>query len=70
MDDSFCVSILERALRLYPKPEIFNSDQGSKFTGKAFTSVLKDADIKISMDGKGRCMDNICLLYTSPSPRD
>lgn len=61
MDDSFCVSALERALRLYPKPEIFNSDQGSQFTGKAFTSVLKDADIKISMDGKGRCMDNIFI---------
>lgn len=61
MDDSFCVSALERALRLYPKPEIFNSDQGAQFTGKAFTSVLKDADIKISMDGKGRCMDNIFI---------
>lgn len=61
MDDSFCVSALERALRLYPKPEIFNSDQGAQFTGKAFTRVLKDADIKISMDGKGRCMDNIFI---------
>ena len=61
MDDSFCVSTLERALRLYPKPEIFNSDQGSQFTGNAFTSVLKNADIKISMDGKGRCMDNIFI---------
>jgi len=61
MDDSFCVSALERALRLYPKPEIFNSDQGSQFTGNAFTSVLTDAGIKISMDGKGRCMDNIFI---------
>ena len=61
MDDSFCVSALERALRLYPKPEIFNSDQGSQFTGKAFTAVLQDAEIKISMDGKGRCMDNIFI---------
>ncbi|MCH9692425.1 MAG: DDE-type integrase/transposase/recombinase [Gammaproteobacteria bacterium] len=61
MDDSFCVSALERALRLYPKPEIFNSDQGSQFTGKAFTGVLKDVGIRISIDGKGRCMDNIFI---------
>ncbi|HHJ19644.1 MAG TPA: transposase, partial [Gammaproteobacteria bacterium] len=50
MEDSFCVSVLERALRLYPKPEIFNTDQGVQFTGKAFTDVLKSHDIKISMD--------------------
>lgn len=61
MDDSFCVSALERALRLHPKPEIFNSDQGSQFTGKAFTDVLKHHHITISMDGKGRCMDNIFI---------
>lgn len=61
MEDSFCVSALERALRLYPKPEIFNSDQGAQFTGKAFTGVLKDHNIQISMDGKGRCMDNIFI---------
>jgi putative transposase len=57
MEDSFCVSALERALRLYPAPEIFNSDQGSQFTGKDFTGVLKGAAVTISMDGKGRCMD-------------
>ena len=61
MDDSFCISALERALRLYPKPDIFNSDQGSQFTSKDFTDVLKDRDIDISMDGKGRCMDNIFI---------
>ena len=61
MEESFCVSALERALRLYPKPEIFNTDQGSQFTGKAFTDVLKEHDIRISMDGKGRCMDNIFI---------
>jgi putative transposase len=61
MDESFCVSALERALRLYPAPEIFNTDQGSQFTGKAFTGVLKKHDIRISMDGKGRCMDNIFI---------
>ena len=61
MEDSFCVSVLERALRLYPKPEIFNTDQGVQFTGKAFTDVLKSHDIKISMDGKGRALDNIFI---------
>lgn len=59
MESSFCVSALERALRLYPAPEIFNSDQGSQFTSEAFTDVLKEHNVKISMDGKGRCMDNI-----------
>lgn len=61
MDDSFCVSALERALRLYPAPEIFNTDQGSQFTGNAFTGVLKKHAIKISMDGKGRALDNIMV---------
>lgn len=61
MTADFCVSALERALRLYPKPEIFNSDQGSQFTGEDFTGVLKDHGVKISMDGKGRCMDNIFI---------
>ena len=61
MDDSFCVSALERALRLYPKPAIFNTDQGAQFTGKNFTGVLKQNRIGISMDGKGRCMDNIFI---------
>ena len=61
LEDSFCVSALERALRLYPKPEMFNSDQGSQFTSKAFTGVLNDHGITISMDGKGRCMDNIFI---------
>ena len=61
MEDNFCVSALERALRLHPKPEIFNTDQGVQFTSKSFTGVLKDHDIAISMDGKGRCMDNIFI---------
>ena len=59
MESNFCVSALERALRLYPEPEIFNSDQGSQFTSQGFTGVLKEHGIQISMDGKGRCMDNI-----------
>ena len=58
MDDSFCVSALERALRLFGKPEIFNTDQGVQFTDHAFTQILKNNAIKISMDGKGRWMDN------------
>jgi putative transposase len=61
MDSSFCVSALERAIRLYGKPEIFNSDQGSQFTSEPFTAVLKDAGIQISMDGKGRWMDNVFI---------
>ena len=61
MDESFCVSALERALRMYGSPEIFNTDQGSQYTGHAFTGVLKNHGIKISMDGKGRAMDNIMV---------
>ena len=52
---------LEEALDCYGKPEIFNTDQGAQFTSEAFTSVLLDAKITISMDGKGRCMDNIFI---------
>ncbi len=57
----FCVDALEEALDCYGKPEIFNTDQGSQFTSKAFTTVLLDAEITISMDGKGRCMDNVFI---------
>ena len=55
----FCVEALEEALRRFGRPEIFNTDQGSQFTSNDFTGVLKKSQIKISMDGKGRCMDNI-----------
>jgi putative transposase len=55
----FCVEALEEALAKYDRPEIFNTDQGSQFTSDDFTSTLKDHAIMISMDGKGRCMDNI-----------
>lgn len=61
MDDSFCVSALERALRGQEKPEIFNTDQGSQYTGAGFTDVLKAHAIQISMDGKGRVTDNIMI---------
>ena len=55
----FCVEALEEALVRYGHPEIFNTDQGSQFTSDDFTGTLKDHGIMISMDGKGRCMDNI-----------
>ena len=61
MEEGFCVSALESALRRYGRPEIFNTDQGSQFTGEAFTGVLKNAGVRISMDGKGRAMDNIMV---------
>jgi putative transposase len=59
MDAGFCVDCLEDALSQYGKPEIFNSDQGSQFTSDAFTRVLKGAGVAISMDGRGRALDNI-----------
>ena len=55
----FCVEALEEALVRYGRPEIFNTDQGSQFTSSDFTGTLKRHGIMISMDGKGRCMDNI-----------
>ncbi len=61
MDASFCVDALNEALSNYDKPEIFNTDQGSQFTSFVFTDVLKAAEITISMDGRGRCMDNIFI---------
>ena len=61
MDAAFCVEALNEALSKYGKPEIFNTDQGSQFTSIDFTGVLKDAKITISMDGRGRCMDNIFI---------
>jgi putative transposase len=59
MDADFCVDALEEAISRYGVPEIFNTDQGAQFTSDAFTGVLKDAGIKISMDGKGRWVDNV-----------
>jgi putative transposase len=55
----FCVEALEEALVHYGRPEIFNTDQGSQFTSDDFTDTLKRHEVTISMDGKGRCMDNI-----------
>lgn len=59
MDSSFCVDCLEQALQEFGIPEIFNTDQGSQFTSDAFTGVLLEKGIKISMDGRGRALDNI-----------
>jgi len=61
MDTAFCIDALQEAISQYGTPEIFNTDQGSQFTSEDFTGVLKDADIRISMDGKGRWMDNVFI---------
>jgi putative transposase len=61
MDADFCVTALEEAIARYGRPEIFNTDQGSQFTSFAFTNALKDANIRISMDGRGRWMDNVFI---------
>ena len=59
LDTSFCVEALEEALARWGTPEIFNTDQGAQFTAEDFTCVLKAQGIQISMDGKGRCLDNV-----------
>ena len=61
MDITLVTGVLKEALALYPKPEIFNTDQGSQYTAKEHIRILKKHDIKISMDGKGRATDNICI---------
>ncbi len=61
MDISLVTGVLKEALALYPKPEIFNTDQGSQYTAKAHVNILKKHNIKISMDGVGRATDNICI---------
>lgn len=58
MEAGFCLEALKEALTTHSPPEIFNSDQGSQFTSTDFTDVLKDAKVKISMDGRGRWIDN------------
>ncbi|MGO2343866.1 IS3 family transposase [Vibrio litoralis] len=61
MDTSFCLEALEEALQHYGPPDIFNSDQGSQFTSTEFTQALLDRGIRISMDGKGRWVDNVFI---------
>ena len=58
---TFCVNLLSKALRRYGKPNIFNTDQGSQYTSKAFTGLLESNNIKISMDGVGRALDNVYI---------
>ena len=61
LDGSFCVSALEEALARFGKPDIFNTDQGCQFTAAAFTGTLAAAGVRISMDGRGRWMDNVFI---------
>ena len=59
LETAFCIEAVEEAMAKYGKPDIFNTDQGSQFTSINFIKMLKDADIKISMDGKGAWRDNV-----------
>ena len=59
LDTDFCIAALEEALQRFGTPEIFNTDQGSQFTSETFTGVLKHHGVAISMDGKGRWVDNV-----------
>ena len=61
LDTSFCIEALQEAIFRYGIPALMNTDQGSQFTSDAFTQVLKDHEIEISMDGKGRALDNIYI---------
>jgi putative transposase len=61
MEAEFCVEALAEALHRHGRPEIFNTDQGSQFTSDEFTRVLLDSGVRISMDGKGRWMDNVFI---------
>ena len=61
LDSGFCTEALEEALAKYGSPEVFNTDQGCQFTSDDFTAVLKQAGVQISMDGKGRWMDNVFI---------
>jgi putative transposase len=59
MDTSFCVEALEEALTRFGAPDIFNTDQGAQFTAEAFIKPLRERGVAVSMDGKGRCIDNV-----------
>ena len=61
MEAEWCAEVLKQAINEFGKPEIFNTDQGSQFTSNIFTQVLKDNQVQISMDGKGRAIDNIFI---------
>lgn len=61
LDARFCIEALEEALRYYGKPLVFNTDQGRQFTSRRFTQILKDAGVRISMDGRGAWRDNVFI---------
>jgi putative transposase len=61
MTTSFCLDILDKGIRDHKKPEIVNTDQGSQYTSNEWVKWLNDNDIKISMDGKGRWVDNVMI---------
>jgi len=61
LENDFCIEALEEAIEQYGQPEIFNTDQGSQFTSKDFITILTERKIKISMDGKGRALDNVFI---------
>ena len=61
MEAEFCIEALQEAMATYGKPTLFNTDQGSQFTCPGFVDVLLDANIQVSMDGKGRWMDNVFI---------
>jgi len=61
LDSEFCLLAVEEALEQYPAPEIFNTDQGCQFTSQAFTGCLQQAGVRVSMDGRGRWMDNVFI---------
>jgi len=61
MEADFCVGALQDAMDVHGRPEIFNTDEGSQFTRHAFSGALADAGIRISMDGRGRWMDNVFI---------
>ena len=61
LEAGFCVEALDEALTRHGQPEVFNTDQGSQFTGFAFSGRLQAAGVRISMDGRGRCLDNIFI---------
>ncbi len=61
LESDFCIAAVEEAILKYGKPQIFNTDQGAQFTSRAFTGMLKENGIRISMDGRGRCHDNIFI---------
>jgi len=61
MHASFCVETLQEAIARFGPPEIMNTDQGSQFTGSGWIGTLIEAGVRVSMDGRGRCMDNIFI---------